>query len=401
MDALTSLRQSTGAARCLACGKCTTLCPLALRGGGFSAREIAAHELEEEIQGRGEGIGRCLTCASCEVRCPQGVRFAEFVRGLREQIPAESRRAPPHDGVFQSVARSMAGGGEPARSTGWIGDGLEVAEEGEVALFVGCLPWFDVYFEDLQVQTVEIARSAIRVLNELRIRPVLVAQERCCGHDLLWGGDRESFLALARANCEIYRARGVKQVLTTCAECCRTWRVDYAEAVPEFQPRVEHFAEFLAPRVEAGQLRFREDRETTLTYQDPCRLGRHLGVLDPPRRVLAALPGARVVEMRRSGRDALCCGTSGFIHCDAASRALQAGRLQQAADTGADTLVTACPKCLIHFACAQAEDRRRERREPDIRILDFTVLAASRLVRGGDGKRSVPAPGGQGTGDAR
>jgi Fe-S oxidoreductase len=153
--------------------------------------------------------------------------------------------------------------------------------------------------------------------------------------------------------------------------------------------------------VEAGVLKFQEDGEPTLTYQDPCRLGRHLGVVDAPRRVLSSMPGATLVEMGRSGRDALCCGTSGFIHCNAASRELQERRLAEAARTGADTLVTACPKCLIHFACAQDEDRRSGRGKTRIEVQDFTVLAAGRLAAGGQEESEVPAAPERETGEKR
>lgn len=377
------------------------MCPLSGQGG-FSPRLIAGQDLEEEIQGRGVGVGRCLTCANCEERCPEKVRFIDFVRGLREMIPAEARRPCPHAAVFQAVGSSMAGPGKIERDLTWVGDGLEVAEEGEVALFVGCLPFFDIYFrKDLGVDTLGIARSAIRILNDAGIKPVLISGERCCGHDQLWSGDRKSFTALAEANTSAFAERGVKRIMTTCAECCRTWRIDYPEAVPGYQPRVEHMAEFLAERVKARQMRFKSNDEATLTYQDPCRLGRHLDVVDAPRQLLAALPNSRVVEMERAGRDAVCCGTSGFMHCDAMSRSMQTARLGEAAATGAGTLVTACPKCLIHFTCAQNEDRRRDGKEPWIKVEDLTVLAARLLAGEGDATPKVPARGGPEKGGAQ
>jgi len=418
MDQLAELRKSTGAALCVACGKCSTMCPLA-RTGGFSARLIAGQDLQAEIEGRGVGVGRCLTCASCEERCPQGVRFTEFVRGLRELTPPEAKPPVPHGGIFRTTALSMTGPEAPKRGREWLGEGLETAEEGEVALFVGCLPLFDAYFgEDLDVRPLDIARSAVRLLNHQGIRPVIVDEERCCGHDLLWSGEREPFEALARENTRAFEARGVKRIITTCAECASTWRTDYAAAVPSYQPRVEHIAEFLSGCVEKGTLVFGRAGDTEaperllrgaaddgdgaiLTYQDPCRLGRHLGVYDAPRRVLESLPGTKLVEMPRTGRDAVCCGTSGFIHCDAVSRGLQTERLAEAAGTGAGTLVTACPKCLIHFTCAQTEDRRRERREPEVGVVDFTVLAASRLAGNGTDGEKIPAPEGRAAGETR
>ncbi len=147
--------------------------------------------------------------------------------------------------------------------------------------------------------------------------------------------------------------------------------------------------EFLDERLQAGELSFAAaNGMETVTYQDPCRLGRQLGVLEAPRRVLSAVPGVELVEMDRSGADAVCCGTAGFTHCDAASRRLQQERLESAAGTGAQTLVTACPKCLIHFACAQAEDRRRERPSPPLVVKDLTVLTARMLAGPGAGKRT-------------
>ena len=372
---LASLRRATRATLCLECGKCATLCPVA-GFGDFSARRVASLHMDDAADSPTAAVQRCLTCGLCEERCPQGVHFADWVRGLREHVPPESRWPCPHGQTFDSVARLMADT-VPSRDMSWIGDDLKVAEQGEVALFVGCLPFFDAYFgEDLDVKMLEIARAAIRLLNRQGIEPVIATDERCCGHDLLWSGDRESFDKLAAANTAAFEARGVKKIITTCAECCRTWRIDYAEAVRSYRPQVQHVAEFLAEAVEAGQLELTGDE--TVTYQDPCRLGRQLGVVDEPRQVLAAIDGTSLMEMERSGRDAQCCGSPGFTHCDATSRALQTARLQEARNTGAGQLLTACPKCLIHLRCAQAESLRHQPQTPSLEIRDLTVYVASR-----------------------
>ena len=209
---------------------------------------------------------------------------------------------------------------------------------------------------------------------------MIVGQERCCGHDLLWTGEQEAFEDLAKENSENFRKRGVQHLVTACAECCRTWRLDYPQVIPDYHPRVEHLAEFLAARVETGELSFSPTDNGRVTYQDPCRLGRQLGVIDEPRQLLAAVPGVDLLEMGRRGRDALCCGTSGFIHCDAVSRQLQAQRLRSAAETGATKLLTACPKCLLHFQCAQSEDRRRDRPAIGIEVEDLTVYLAGQMA---------------------
>ena len=364
MNAMIELRRSSGAMRCIECGKCSTLCPLSAFGDFSVARMAAIHDPDTQLATHAHVIDRCITCGSCELRCPQNVRFTSLVRGLREQMPAQLRTACPHGDVINAAARL----GTKSRDAQWIGD-LRVAERGEVALFVGCLPLFDAMFDD--VRTIEIARAAVRLLNARGIEPVIAADERCCGHDLLWNGERDAFRTAAIANARAFEARGVKHIVSVCAECTRTWRIDYAEAVPSYRPKVEHISEFLA-RVSPPEPHGVAPR---VTFQDPCRLARHLGVVDAPREVMAAA-GVELIEMEQHGLDAQCCGTAGFIHCDADSRRMQEQRLASAVETGADVLLTACPKCLVHFTCAQSEDRRRGRAGPSIVVQDLTVFLA-------------------------
>jgi Fe-S oxidoreductase len=364
------------------------MCPLAQFGGFSAARILSIQDPETEILGHAEAVQSCLTCGACEIRCPQGVRYTEFVRGLRKELSPLTRRPCPHGEIFQVAAR-IDPPPDPERLSRWLADDLETSAEGEIGLFVGCLPLFDVVFgEELEVDMTAIARSAISLLNRVGIEPVLVGEELCCGHDLLWNGQRQAFESVARRNSDRFRDRGVRHVITVCAECCRTWKRDYPEVAPDYQPKVEHIAEFLAPRLEAGELALEELDGGSVTYQDPCRLGRHLGVFEAPRQLVSAVPGAELVEMDRAGTDAVCCGTPGFIRCDAVSRQLQAERLASAAATGAERLVTACPKCLIHFRCAQSEDRKRSRNDSNLLVEDLTVFIAGQLA---DGRPSVPS----------
>lgn len=381
MARLMDLRRSSGATRCLECGKCSTLCPLSSFRNFSVARMAAIHAPGPDLVSHAGMINRCLTCGACEVRCPQGVHFTSFVRGLREELSQSCRDRCPHGAALESAARlttSMSGAG---RDLHWITPDLRIAERGEMALFVGCLPLFDIMFEEeLGIQTIEIARSAIRLLNAAGIEPVIVEQERCCGHDLLWNGERETFGALAAANAAAFQAKGVKHIVSACAECARTWKIDYPEAVPGYRPKVEHISELLAREIESGKVKL-GGAASRVTFQDPCRLSRHLGVVDAPRKVLAAA-GTDLAEMEHRGADARCCGTAGFIHCDGDSRRMQEQRLDEAMSTGSGTLLTACPKCWIHFACSAHEDHLRARERGTIRVEDLTVFAAQRLTGG-------------------
>ncbi|HSP16114.1 MAG TPA: (Fe-S)-binding protein [Thermoanaerobaculia bacterium] len=375
MTAIAELRRSSGALRCIECGKCSTLCPLSEIRDFSAVRMAAIHDRDSDLVRHAELVNRCLTCGSCEVRCPQNVTFTKFVRGLREELPQTLRTPCPHGTVLQSAARLMAGSNGAKRDLSWIGDGLRVAERGEVALFVGCAPLFDVVFaRELGIKTIEIARAAIRLMNAAGIEPVILDRERCCGHDLLWNGEVETFQRLAASNAAAFEERGVKHIVSACAECCRTWKIDYAEAVPGYKPKVEHITEFLA----RSNLKF-NGQSVRVTYQDPCRLARHLGMTGPPREVIRQT-GAELVEMELHGVDGRCCGTPGFMRCDRDARRMQEERLTSAALTEAEVMLTACPKCWIHFACADSEDRLLGKRDrAPVKIQDLTMFAAERM----------------------
>ena len=111
-------------------------------------------------------------------------------------------------------------------------------------------------------------------------------------------------------------------------------------------------SQFLAEKVTTGELEL-ESSDTSITYQDPCRLGRHLGIYDEPRQVLQNVSprdnGAPIREMQQAGKRSLCCGVSAWMNCSTYSKSIQRARLKEAKQTKADRLVLACPKCEIHF----------------------------------------------------
>ena len=132
-------------------------------------------------------------------------------------------------------------------------------------------------------------------------------------------------------------------------------------------------------KLEAGKLEFKSDLGMKVTYQDPCRLGRYMGVFDAPRSVLEAMPGVELVEMEHYGPDAICCGVSSWISCGSTAKSIQMARIAEAKATGADVMVTACPKCQIHFRCALSGKVPTDKSAVDIPVEDFTSLVAKAL----------------------
>jgi len=153
-------------------------------------------------------------------------------------------------------------------------------------------------------------------------------------------------------------------------------KVDYPEMFGAQDYQVLHISEVIAEALSNNKTKLKK-LEKKVTYQDPCRLGRFAGIFEPPREVIKA-SGAELVEMPKNRKNAICCGTSSWVNCDTYSKMIQTNRLKQAKDTGAEMLVTACPKCYIHFTCTQNAEGYPE--EDKIEIVDLTTLFADALA---------------------
>jgi Fe-S oxidoreductase len=244
---------------------------------------------------------------------------------------------------------------------------MHVSESSEYLYFVGCLPYFDVIFDELDLKPLEIARSAVRLLNRVGISPIVSDEERCCGADLLLAGDVEGFRDLVKLNVEMIEATGAKKVVFTCAECYNAFKNDYPNYVGTLPFETLHLTELLAGEIEAGGLSF-ESLPGQVTYHDPCRMARFLKVHEPPRAVLAAIPDLELAEMEDNRERALCCGSPAWINCGASSKLIQREKLRQARETGARVMLTTCPKCQIHLSCA-ARDLAAEQ---ELEVTDLT-----------------------------
>ncbi len=340
---------------CQDCGKCTSACSLTLAGKPFSPRAMAAALIAGNLTDEAvtKGVWSCLTCGLCTDRCPSAVNFPEFVGRVRALLlEAGLPGFSAHDGFFQSLSRTMCSPGLPVRHWDWLPEDLKLDRGSPVLFFGGCAPFFDVFFRhSLKVNTRKILTDSIRLMNFFDVAPAVLDNERCCGHDLLWSGDRESFLSLARLNAAAVKESGAKEVVVACPEGLRTLAVDYPrEGVPLGVP-VTHILEFVERHVSKGAVAFSAPGRK-IAFQDPCRLSRHMELAPLPRKLMARLGGAPLTEMPRKGVSAVCCGNSAWTGCDRYAKALQVERLREARATGAELLVTACPKCQIHLACA-------------------------------------------------
>jgi Fe-S oxidoreductase len=345
----------------------------------------------------------------CSQVCPAAVAYQDLTLSVRAWAHELGRATVcTHGEAIHSWMRMMMQPALKQERLGWLTSGddgasLQVSQDSDTLYFVGCAPYFDVQFRHIGVDGQGVARSTVRALNALGIAPQVLADERCCGHDLLWEGDLEGFQALAELNAALIRDSGATRVVTACPECARALKIDYPVHGIDLGVEVLHLTELLpvlncpggslAPARNADKCQgsmvegadagadWTSERNgaspTCVTFQDPCRLGRHLGVYDAPRQVIKGL-GLELVEMPRHRENALCCGTNGWTHCGAANKQIQADRLREAQSTGAGVLVTACLKCQIHFRCAMQDQQLGE--ELNIEIKDLATLVAEALA---------------------
>ena len=376
---VSALHKDTGILSCLECGKCTSVCPVSRIGETFSPRSMMSLVVNGEYESltKDERMWECLTCGQCQPRCPHNIDFSVYCRKLRKEAVKDGNKGiASHDGALHQIMELQSAAKLKQNRLEWIPKEARIREEGEVLYFVGCQPYYDAYFDHLKVECTKIGASTIKILNHLGIEPVVMAGERCCGHDLVWAGQEDEFLKLARLNVEMIKKTGAKKILFSCAECFRTLSKEYAEYLEPLDVEMQHMAQFMAKEIEEGRLELKGNG-LDLTYHDPCRLGRQMGVIDEPRAVLAAVAGDGFKEMAHHGKGAICCGTSSWMNCNMTSKKIQSARLKEAGATGSKTMVTACPKCYIHFECTKTDETLPE--ESRIEIKDLCVIAAEAL----------------------
>jgi len=325
-------------------------------------------------------IWSCLTCGTCDQRCPSTVDFTGFMRSLREK----ARRAGEEGVCTHAETLSAIGALQlmPGfrRSTSWLGKGVKTRKRGKVYYFGGCLPFLDVVFRDIGFEGSRIANSSIRLLNRIGIIPAVSEQEVCCGHDAYWTGQTRSARTFAKKAIEAIKTTGAEQVVFSCPEGYRMFKDVYPDLVRKAGIEPVHMLTLLVEKSE--RLNFAPTAKKKVTYQDPCRLSKGEDIIDEPRVLLGALPGLELVEMARSGKDSVCCGSSSWVNCTRVNKKIQVERLDEAIATGAEALVTACPKCNIHLRCALRDGDT----SGEIEIVDLITLLADSL---GGGKRGT------------
>lgn len=330
---------------CIQCGKCTGGCPMAMKTS-LNPRNLIYRLLVAgngfDLEGR-EELWDCTTCSTCSSRCPKQVNPMETIIGLRSAFVEKGR---VHRNVKTALESTFRHGNPltmPREDRAAWAEGLDLKlmEEGaEYLFYVGCTPSYDP-----RVQ--QVTRSLVRLLQQGGVDfGILGVDESCCGSEIRRLGEAGLFEMIVEETQELYNGMEVTRMFTTSPHCFNVFKKDY----PQNGRQVLHYTQVLAGAVERGELRFSGRLEKTITYHDPCYLGKHNQVFDEPRAVLASIPGVELVEMDRSREKSLCCEGGGgrmWLEGTNPGTRLAQMRVKEALETGAQILATACPFCLL------------------------------------------------------
>ena len=370
--------------KCTKCGACKSLCPTYLsvlnetmgaRGrvlmlGGFTKNELAP------TAGLSDDIFSCILCEACKDQCPIGIDIPEVIYEGRKMLRGSFKRG----GFIRLAARLSMDRLDtafavlkiirklflrPLYGTGWFRYIPPVAStpfrksvrlyknikrKGRVAIFAGC---------SVNYLHPNLGKSLYNVLVSKGYETVVLKGEVCCGAPMRSIGLEEEAIDLAKKNIELFKKLRVEATLCLCPTCTMVIKNQYPVIAGDSIPNVMDVNEFFARNNITEGL---ELPESIVTYHDPCHLSYGLGVRKEPREILKSIKGLSLVEMEGSEE---CCGFGGFFSTffKELSRDIGRKKIDRIKKTGAGTVVTSCPGCMMQF-----EDIIRSSKGPKISI---------------------------------
>ena len=387
---------------CTICGRCTSVCPANTTGKALDPREIvlklgevadrtAADPVSPPVSVdkaitvtsdnvferiTAEELWACTTCRACDEICPVNIEIVDKILDMRRYLSLMEADFPSELGkAYVSMENSSNVYGMDQSSRGdWtdeVGFPVKVlgepGVEAEYLYWVGCAGSFDD-------RNRKVTISTARLLNEAGVDfAILGPRELCTGDPARRTGNEYVFQGLALQNIETLNDLGVTKIITQCPHCFNTLGNEY----PQFGGKYEvvHHSELLMHLVDTGKITPKSNGQT-VTYHDPCYLGRYNDVFIAPRRVLDGV--GTTVEMLRNGTGSFCCGAGGgrMWMEEQTGKKVNIERSEEAVATGADVVAVGCPFCYVMIDDGVKELGKDE----DVEVKDLSMLLAERSL---------------------
>ena len=345
---------------CVECGRCQDNCPATATGKTLNPKLIVLQTQQGLLDGprdqklatlySEEALWQCTTCGACQNQCPVGIEHLPVLIGARRGLVSNGEAPAYLGGMYNNLERkqNIWGLTYDKRDRFIQSAGLEYfdATRHDILVWLGCAGSFDADFQ-------KSLRSLFAILKSRQVTFGVLKKERCTGDTAKRTGNEFLFQELAKANIEGLAAAKPKTIVTSCPHCLKTIGEDYRRL--GYAVRIVHAAAFVAELTQDGPAKPADG--TSVTYHDPCYLGRYAGIVDEPRALLER-SGVTVVEPERNRDNPFCCGAGGGLLF--ADKDEQPGsriadvRFAQLTKAGTDTVVTACPFCSIMLKGAQA-----------------------------------------------
>jgi Fe-S oxidoreductase/nitrate reductase gamma subunit len=386
---------------CTVCGRCTSVCPANTTGKALDPREIVL-KVGEVTAASGvppvstpvsvvggidlttdslfarittDELYSCTTCRACDEICPVDIEILDKILDMRRYKTLMESDFPSELGkAFMSLEnQGNPWGMSQSNRADWAKDlPIDVPilgedkQTAEYLYWVGCAGSFDD-------RNVAVTKSVATLLDAAGVDyAILGPNEGCTGDPARRSGNEYLFQMAAMQNIETLDGHGVTKIITQCPHCLTTLGGDYRQFGGEYE--VIHHSQLLAELVRRGHLDV-DLGDRTVTYHDPCYLGRHNDIYLDPREVVAST--GTLVEMERSGPGSFCCGAGGarFFMEESTGKKVNIERSEEAVATGADTVAVGCPFCFVMM-----DDGVKEL-GADVAVKDVAMLLAENLRR--------------------
>ena len=382
-----SIRQLLEIEACTSCQLCADLCPAvsASQGGELSAiyridglkqilksrtglfRRLLGKKGPSEEQWRhfSDTVFLCTLCGNCQEVCPVGIHLKDLWLSLRQDLVHSNFYPKKVEMIRDNLEESHNVFAEDNEERAdWVEDLREAPDHGyvkdqaEVVYFTGCVA---AYFP--LAQKIPIALAEIMEISGVDFT-LLGEEEWCCGFPLLGAGLRGMHQEFIDHNIAAVREKGAKEIIFACPSCYQMWREYYPHDY-----KITHVSQFLMNLINENRVPLKE-LPLTVTYHDPCDLGRGARVFDEPREAICSIQGIKLIELPRNRENCPCCGGGGNLEMIDANLSGEIARqkIDEVLGTGAQAVITSCQQCVRTMTANVRKNKL------SIEVMDITQL---------------------------